>query len=235
MSDIISVKEELRLYVKPEKVSVYQRFFKTGPGQYGEGDVFIGITVPDQRKVARKYRDIPLENVYSLLDEEIHEYRLTALLILVEKYNSADENSKEKIVNEYCKRTDRINNWDLVDLSAHKILGPWFLERDRSPLYDFARSGNLWKERIAVLTTYHFIKNDIYDTTLEIAEILLHHDHDLIHKAVGWMLREIGKRSGETERNFLKKWYREMPRTMLRYAIEKFPEEERQRYLKGTA
>jgi len=233
MPQVKALKQELQRHVKPEKVAVYQRFFKTGPGEYGEGDVFIGITVPDQRKVARLFIDMNLKDVMSLLDEEVHEYRLTALLILVAKYEKGSEELKAQIVEAYCRAADRINNWDLVDLSAYKILGPWFIDRDKSLLYEFARSGHLWKERIAMLTTFHFIKNKAFDTALEIAEILLHHEHDLIHKAVGWMLREIGKRDGDVERNFLKKHYRTMPRTMLRYAIEKFLEEERQDYLKG--
>ncbi len=197
MPQIKALKQELHRYVKPEKVAVYQRFFKTGPGQYGEGDVFIGITVPDQRKVARLFSDMNLKDVMSLLDEDVHEYRLTALLLLVAKYERGDEELKGQIVEAYCGAANRINNWDLVDLSSYKILGPWFLDRDQSLLYDFARSGHLWKERIAMITTFHFIKNKSFDTALEIAEILLHHEHDLIHKAVGWMLREIGNRDGQ--------------------------------------
>lgn len=233
MSELALLKKELQSCIRPEKVSLYQRFFKTGPGEYGEGDVFIGITVPDQRKVARNYKGLALQDVASLLKDPVHEHRLTALLILVEQFNKGDDSARAEIIDLYFSHTERINNWDLVDLSAPKIPGPWFYKRDKKPLYDYARSGNLWKERIAMLSTHYFIKKDLYDPTFDFADILFNHTHDLIHKAVGWMLREVGKRDGDAERAYLHKRYKKMPRTMLRYAIERFPEEERQKYLQG--
>ena len=235
MSNIQSIKNELNQYTTPEKAEFLPRFFKTNPGGYAEGDKFIGVTVPDQRKVAKKYyQDLELKEVSQLLKEPIHEYRLMALIMLVYKYEkSKTESAKKAIVDLYLNSTAHINNWDLVDLSADKILGPYLLDKDRDILYQLANSNDLWKQRIAIVTTYHFIKNKQYHDTLALAKILLHHKHDLIHKAVGWMLREIGKRDFAIEYEFLKEHYKKMPRTMLRYAIEKFEEELRQRFLKG--
>lgn len=219
----------------------YQRFFKTGKGEYGEGDQFLGITVPVQRVVAKKYLDLSLDNLQFLLNSKIHEYRMVSLFILSAKYKKSDEKDKqslrsvdlkEKIVKFYLKNAKNINNWDLVDLSAPNILGEWFLEKDKSVLYDFAKSDNLWKKRISVLTTFGFIRKNKFEDSLKIAEILLFDTHDLIHKAVGWMLREVGNRNLKVEEDFLKKYYKTMPRTALRYAIEKFPEEKRKMYLK---
>lgn len=229
------IKDELQKFSDKEKAEFFPKFFKTKPGDYGEGDKFIGVAVPHQRKVAKRfYKLIKLEDVIQLLHEPIHEYRLTALFMLVYKYEKLkDEEDKNAIVDLYLDNTSHINNWDLVDSSADKILGPYFLEKDKSVLYDFAYSNDLWKQRIAIMTTFHFIKNNQYADTLRIASILLNHKHDLIHKAVGWMLREIGNRDFEVEYNYLKDTYRQMPRTMLRYAIEKFEEDLRQRFLKG--
>lgn len=230
-----TIKDELQQYVDKEKAAFLPRFFKTGPGGYGEGDLFIGITVPNQRKVARKYyRQLPLAVLEQLLHEPVHEYRLTALFMLVYKYEICKTDAEKKaVVDLYLANTACINNWDLVDASADKILGAYLMDRDKDILYDFAGSGNLWKQRIAVIATFHFIKKERYDDTLKIAAILLHHKHDLIHKAVGWMLREVGNRDFAVEFSFLKQHYRQMPRTMLRYAIEKFEEELRQQFLKG--
>jgi 3-methyladenine DNA glycosylase AlkD len=226
------LKQDLKKLANREKAKILQRFFKTGQGEYGEGDVFLGITVPEQRKIAKKYSALPLKEIQKLLSGKIHEHRLTALLILVIKYKEAADNDKKEIVDFYIKNFRQINNWDLVDLSAEKILGDYLLERDKSLLYKLTKSKNLWERRIAIITTFQFIKNNRFNDTLMISEILLNDKHDLIHKAVGWMLREIGKRDQEVEEKFLQKHYRKMPRTMLRYAIEKFDEEKRQFYLK---
>lgn len=233
MNQLSELKNELAKYIDSEKANFLPNFFKAFPGGYGEGDKFIGITVPNQRKVAKKFQNLSLEEIQSLLDEDVHEYRLTALFILIHKFEKSNETGKEEIVNFYLKNAHRVNNWDLVDSSAYKILGPYLVDKDKSILYELAKSGHLWKQRIAIITTYYFIKKQIYRDALAISKILLHHDHDLIHKAVGWMLREIGNRDKEVEVEFLKQHYKEMPRTMLRYAIEKFEKVERQKYLRG--
>lgn len=232
---IKAVKDELKKQINVEKAEFLPKFFQAFPGGYGEGDQFIGVTVPNQRKVARKYyKDISLDEIEILLKEPIHEYRLTALFSLVLKYeNVKTEAEKRAIVDLYLNNTSYINNWDLVDSSADKILGPYFLDKGKDLLYLFANSGHLWKQRIAIITTFHFIRNQQFNDTLNIAKILQNYKHDLIHKAVGWMLREIGNRDFEVEFNFLKEHYKEMPRTMLRYAVEKFEEGLRQRFLKG--
>jgi 3-methyladenine DNA glycosylase AlkD len=218
------------------KAGELARFFKTFPGGYAEGDIFLGVTVPNQRAIAKKYfNDISLDDIAGLLGENIHEHRLTALFMLVLKYQKAKkEEEKQAIVDCYLQNIDGVNNWDLVDSSAYLILGPWLMNRDKQILYDFAHSDKLWLQRIAIIATLHFIRNRQYDDTLRLAEILLHHSHDLIHKAVGWMLREVGNRDYQAEYQFLLKYYRTMPRTMLRYAIEKFEEEVRQGFLKGS-
>ena len=210
-----------------------QWFFKTGKGQYGEGDIFIGLKVPTQRLLAKEFKDMEFNDLKMMLSSKIHEERLIALFILVDRYQKADENEKEKIFKFYLKYRRGVNNWDLVDLSAPKIMGKHLLEKDKSILFDFAISKNIWERRIAVLSTQEFIRNNKFDSTLKIAEILLKDEQDLIHKAVGWMLREIGKIDLATEELFLKQYYKKMPRTMLRYAIEKFPESKRKKYLQN--
>ncbi len=227
------IKKDLQALANPQKAKILQRFFKTGKGEYGEGDVFIGITVPEQRKISKKYAAISLTELGKLLSSKIHEHRLTALFILVIKFEKADEAGQQEIYDFYLDNMEYINNWDLVDLSAYKILGAYLYERDKSILLKLSKSDSLWERRIAVLSTYYFIKNNKFKDMLKIAEVLLYDQHDLIHKAVGWMLREIGKRDQSTEERFLKKHYKTMPRTMLRYAIEKFEERKRQFYLKG--
>ena len=217
-----------------QRAEILQRFFKTGPGEYGEGDVFYGIKVPVQRTVAHQFQHLPLNDLQILLKSKVHEERLIALLILVLKFKYADEIVREKLFKFYLKNSEHINNWDLVDLSADKIVGAFLIDKDKSLLFKLAKSSNLWERRIAMLSTYCFIKNGVFEVTLQIAELLLRDQQDLIHKAVGWMLREIGKRDLEPEEEFLKLHYKQMPRTMLRYAIEKFPEAKRQAYLKGT-
>jgi 3-methyladenine DNA glycosylase AlkD len=233
-NNLKNIKKDLLTLNDPVKAEISSKFFKTGKGQYGEGDIFLGIKVPEQRKVSKKYTGLTLDDISHLLKSEIHEYRLTALFILVLKYKKEDTNGKQEIVDFYLSNTENINNWDLVDSSAHYILGDFLLDKDRSILYKLARSENLWERRIAMLSTFAFIKKEQFEDALNISEILLFDEHDLIHKAVGWMLREIGKRDLKIEDEFLQKRYNEMPRTMLRYAIEKFDEEKRNFYLSKT-
>lgn len=229
---IARIENDLRRSANPEKARLLSGFFKTGKGQYGEGDIFLGITVPEQRAIARKYPDAPLPALRSLLSSRIHEHRLVALIILISRYGKGNTSEREKCFAFYLKHTRQINNWDLVDLSAGHILGRHLLDRDRAVLYRLARSGNLWERRMAIMATFAFIRNDEFDDTFRIAEMLLADDHDLIHKAVGWMLREVGKRDQGREEAFLRMHYREMPRTMLRYAIERFDEKKRKFYLR---
>ncbi len=223
--------QELEQLADPKQATLFQGFFKTGKGQYGEGDIFLGIKVPEQRKVAVKYKDVSLTEVQKLLKSKIHEHRLVTLLILVGKFQKADPSERLSIFDLYLKNTRYINNWDLVDLSAPYIVGTYLLDKDRNILYTLAKSTLLWERRIAVLATFTFIRNDDFKDSLKIAEMLLHDDHDLIHKAVGWMLREIGKHDQSTEEKFLKKHYKAMPRTMLRYSIEKFDDKKRKFYM----
>lgn len=229
------VKEELQATADPEKAAFLLKFFKAFPGGYGEGDLFIGVAVPKQRAIARRhYRDIGLEDLTSLLRDSAHESRLTALFMLVYKFEKAKTDSQRKdLAGLYLENLDYINNWDLVDSSADKILGAYLSTRNKDVLYEFARQGHLWKQRIAIITTLYFIRQGAYEDTIKIAKILLYHEHDLIHKAVGWMLREVGKRDFDVEYNFLREHYTDMPRTMLRYAIEKSPPELRKKFLLG--
>lgn len=235
MRTIDLLKKDLQSFNDKKRGTDLLKFFQVFPGGYGEGDKFIGVTVPNQRAVSKKYyKEISIHEIEELLSDEIHEYRLTATFMLVLKYQKEkDENKKQEFVDAYIGNLERINNWDLVDSSAHLILGPHLMDRDTSLLYDFAKSENLWVQRVSIIATFHFIRNGKYEDALRISEMLLNHKHDLIHKAVGWMVREIGNRDFDVEYNFLLKHYKKMPRTMLRYAIEKFPEELRQRFLKG--
>lgn len=230
--DIVEDLDELR---DPEKARVLSRFFKTGTGEYGEGDIFLGIPVPLQRKIARKYPDLSLDDTHRLLSSKIHEHRLVALLILIFKYRRSDGQGKSEIFNFYLQNTNGINNWDLVDLSAQHIIGDYLLTRNRSLLHKLARSKNLWQRRIAIVATFAFIRTQQFEDTLRIAEVLMPDKHDLIHKAVGWMLREVGKRDEKQLEQFLKKYSGEMPRTMLRYAIERLDERKRKAYLNQPA
>jgi 3-methyladenine DNA glycosylase AlkD len=229
-----SIQDELAALGDPQVAEHSQRYFKTGPGEYGEGDRFRGIRVPVLRKLAQRHRAIPLPDVETLLHSPFHEDRLLALLILVRQFGRVDSQAQEKIYNLYLSNTRYINNWDLVDSSAGYIVGAYLLDRDRSPLVELARSSLLWERRIAIIATSYFIGQNQFAETLKIARVLLTDREDLIHKAVGWMLREIGQRDQATEEAFLREHYRQMPRTMLRYAIEKFPEPQRQAYLKGS-
>ena len=231
--NVKDIRAKLRKLGDKERAIVSQRFFKTGPGEYGEGDVFLGIKVPELRKLAKEYEDITMKQVKALLKSSIHEERLLALLILIRKYVKGDESARKRIYELYIKNTQFINNWDLVDVTAEHIVGAFLRDKDRSPLYRLSRSKNLWERRISIMASFHFIKHNEFSDTLKISKILLADREDLIHKAVGWMLREVGKRHMTTEERFLKDHYKKMPRTMLRYAIERFPESERQRYLKG--
>lgn len=226
------IRNELENLGDPERAKKLSGFFKTGKGQYGEGDVFLGIPVPIQRKVSKKYQSLTLVDLQKLLVSKIHENRLTALLILVLKYGKGDQRTKKNIFNFYLKNSFYVNNWDLVDLTAPKIVGNYLLDKNRSILYKLVKSSSLWERRIAVLSTFAFIRNNDFLDALEISKLLLCDKHDLIHKAVGWMLREIGKRNQEVLEEFLEEYSMQMPRTMLRYSIEKFNSEKRKYYLK---
>lgn len=223
----------LKAEADPEKAAFLPRFFKTGKGEYGEGDRFLGVTVPKQRRIARQFRELPEKEVAKLLADRRHECRLTALLIMVEQFQRGDEAIQERIAQFYLDNLDQVNNWDLVDSSAHKILGPYLENRDRGLLDELAAADHLWKQRVAIITTCYFIVQDDFRDVKRIARTLLNHEHDLIHKAVGWMLREMGKRDRKELETFLKSRYKKMPRTMLRYAIEKLPETQRKKYLAG--
>ncbi len=229
LSNLIKDLQEKR---NSKQALILQRFFKTGKGEYGEGDKFLGIKVPVQRTIAEKYSGLNMTGIQKLLDSKVHEYRLVGLLILVNKFQNSDEKERGNIFNFYLKNTKNINNWDLVDLTAHKIVGEFLINKKRDKLYELAQSKILWEKRISIISTFAYIKDEEFKDTLRIAEILLNDEHDLIHKAVGWMLREIGKKNQEVLETFLKKHYKNMPRTMLRYSIERFEEELRKKYLK---
>ncbi len=235
MKNIIAIKNELQQNIDAARAEHLPKFFQTFPGGYGENDKFIGVSVPNQRKTAKKhYPTCSLSDAKQLLNESVHEYRLTALFILIYKFEKTTQLVKQTaIVDVYVNNVAHVNNWDLVDSSSYKILGPYLMDKDKSLLYEYAISDNLWKQRISIITTLHFIRHKQYSDTLDLAIILLNHPHDLIHKAVGWMLREIGNQDYAVEFNFLKKHYTCMPRTMLRYAIEKFEEGIRQQFLTG--
>ncbi len=230
---LLPIQEELRRLRNREIAEHSQRFFKTGKGEYGEGDKFLGIRVPLLRKLARQYTKTPIEDLSTLLKSQFHEERLLSLIMLVGLFKRAREIDKKSIYHFYLDNTQFINNWDLVDCSAEHIVGAFLYGIDKKPLYTLANSCNLWERRISIMSTFHFIKQNTFVDSLKISEVLLHDEEDLIHKAVGWMLREIGKRDIEVEEGFLKNHYKSMPRTMLRYAIEKFSGEKRKRYLTG--
>ena len=224
---------DLKKLSNPKKAAFLLKYFKTGKGDYGEGDIFIGITVPVLRKIARKYHDLPLKDVKLLLKSKIHEERFVALENLTYRYEKGNDNLKKEIFEFYFDNIGAINNWDLVDTSAPYIVGHYLIDKDKSVLYKLAKSNNIWERRISIISSQYFIKNNKFDETIRIAEILLSDEHDLIHKAVGWMLREIGNKKINIEEKFLIKNYKKMPRTMLRYAIEKFPEKRRLQFLRG--
>jgi 3-methyladenine DNA glycosylase AlkD len=227
------IRKRLKVLSDRDKARELQRFFKTSPGEYGAGDRFLGIRVPALRRLARELEGLSQAKTVKLLHSPYHEERLLALLIMVDRFSKSDTAVKKSIYEIYLNNTVSINNWDLVDITAQHIIGAYLFDKNREPLYRLAASTNLWERRISIMATFHFIKQEEFEETLRIAEILLNDREDLIHKAVGWMLREIGKRNLRVEETFLGEYYMQMPRTMLRYAIEKFPENKRQKYLKG--
>lgn len=225
---------ELRSIGSAEKAVHLSRFFKTAPGQYGEGDLFLGVVVPQTRSIAKENKTTSLEELQKLLDSPWHEARLCALLILVLRYKDRKTTleDRDNIYRFYLKNTHRCNNWDLVDLSCRDIVGEYLVDKDRSPLYRLAESDNLWEQRIAVVSTWTFIRRSDFTDVLTLAEYFITHKHDLMHKAVGWMLREVGKRDRDTLTDFLERFATRLPRTSLRYAIEHYPEDQRQYFLK---
>ena len=227
--------EEIRELASKTIAKHSLRFFKTDKGEYGYGDIFLGVRAPEIRLIAKKHIDISIADMKNLIKSKYHEERFLGLIILVNKYSKTKDNeTRNKLYKVYVSSFKYINNWDLVDVTCSHVIGKHLMDKDRSILYTWAESEDLWTKRIAIVSTHCFIrKNELHDT-FKIAEILLNDEHDLIHKAVGWMLREAGKRNLEKEEIFLKKYYNTMPRTMLRYAIERFPEEKRQKYLRGT-
>lgn len=226
----LEIKKALNSLANPNKALLLKRYFKTGKGQYGYGDKFLGITVPQQRKIAKQYQDIELVELEKLLSSKIHEHRFTALEILIFKYEKSNLKDKAKLVSFYLKNKKYINNWDLVDTSAPYILGSYLLDKDRSILYKLADSKNIWERRVAIVSTFAFIRNNDFKDSLDLSKKFLSDKHDLIHKATGWMLREIGKRSVYTLEDFLNNYSEIMPRMMLGYAIERLPEEKRKFY-----
>jgi 3-methyladenine DNA glycosylase AlkD len=227
------ISKRLQKMGNKEDARFLQGFFKTGVGQYGEGDIFLGIRVPALRKLAKEHKALPLKEVLLLLRSPYHEVRLFALILFVNTFAKSDETIQKKIYNLYVANTRYINNWDLVDISAPNIVGAFLMERSRKPLYQLAKSKSLWERRMATLATFYFIKNNQFADALKIARILLQDKEDLIHKAAGWMLREIGKRDIACAESFLQKHCQVMPRTMLRYAIERFTPSKRRKYMDG--
>ena len=230
---LAAARKKLRSLASSTHADALARFFQTGPGGYGEGDKFLGLRMPQVRQIAREYRDLARGDVGKLLKSPWHEERMLALVILADQFRRGTERQRESIYRFYLRHTRWINNWDLVDASAHKIVGAYLLGRSTEPLDELARSESLWERRIAIVATAHFIGHDQFGPTLKIARKLLRDEQDLIHKAVGWMLREVGKRDRSCEEDFLRRHYRRMPRIMLRYAIEHFPKTRRRAYLEG--
>ena len=227
------VRREIKKINNKEIAEHSRKFFKTAKGQYGEGDIFLGIRVPVLRKLAKKYQGIKTLEAFKMINSKYHEERLLAVLILIEHFKNGNEKKQKFIFETYLKSTKFINNWDIVDISAGNIVGAFLLERDRNVLYDLAKSRNIWERRVSIISTFYFIKKNEFQDTLKIAGILIRDKEDLIQKAVGWMLREVGKKVIEIEEKFLEAHYLKMPRTMLRYAIERFPESRRKMYLRG--
>ncbi len=230
-----NVSEELRKFAQPKKAKLMQGFFKTKKGEYGHGDIFLGITVPNTRIVAKKFSGLPNEEIILLLKSKIHEERLVALIMLVHNFSTGTKSDQKNVFEFYLKHMRNVNNWDLVDLSADKIMGEYLLDKPRDILYKLAQSNSMWERRISIISTFAFIKHGQCEDAFKIAEMLLFDKEDLIQKAVGWMLREAGKRCSENaEKSFLKKYYKTMPRTALRYAIERFNEKTRKAFLNGS-
>lgn len=227
-----AIKAEIKALGSPEKAAVLHYFFKTGKGQYAEGDIFLGLTMPENRVIARKYATLlTLDEVEKLLQDPIHEYRMVALVWLVDRFTKSKGQARQAIFELYLRNLEYINNWDLVDISCPKIVGAYLFDKDRDILYDLAKRQHLWSQRVAIVSTYYFIKKNQILDTFHIAELLLSHPHDLIHKAVGWMLREVGKKDESVLEDFLQTHIKALPRTTLRYAIEKFEEPKRKYYL----
>jgi 3-methyladenine DNA glycosylase AlkD len=229
---IATINTRLEALADEPTAVILRRFFKTGPGEYGEGDRFRGIRVPELRKLCKEFRHAGVEVISALLDSPWHEDRMLALLLLIERYRASSERGREALYDFYCGRTERINNWDLVDVTCPHIVGRHLESRDRSPLYRFAESPNLWERRIAIVSTFHFIRNNDFRDAIALAERLLGDPEELLHKATGWMLREVGKRDQSVLEAFLDEYAAVMPRTALRYAIERLPEEQRLAWLK---
>lgn len=225
-----AVLEALKKHADSEKAAFFPRFFKAGKGEYAEGDKFMGVTVPQMRTVAKAFPDLPLGVIEKLIEHPYHEMRAVGLFILVGQYERGDEKTRKRIVDFYTAHLHCVNNWDLVDLTAYKLLGDWLINRNRSLLYRLAKKSHLWSQRIAIVSTYAFIRRGDLKDTFAIAALLLSHEHDLMHKATGWMLREAGKRDKKALVGFLTRHVTRMPRTALRYAIEKFPERERRKW-----
>ena len=231
----MKAREEIRALANKEIAQHSLRFFKTDKGEYGHGDLFLGVRAPKIRLIAKKHIDISITDMKTLIQSKYHEDRFLGLIILVNKYaKTKDKKNRNQLYKIYVSSFKYINNWNLVDVTCPHVTGKHLIDKDRTILYKWAKSEDLWAKRIAMVSTFSFIRKNDLEDTFKIAEILLHDEHDLIHKAVGWMLREAGKRDLKREETFLKKYYKTMPRTMLRYAIEKFPETKRQKYLKGT-
>ena len=231
----MKAREEIRALANKEIAQHSLRFFKTDKGEYGHGDLFLGVRAPKIRLIAKKHIDISITDMKTLIQSKYHEERFLGLIILVNKYaKTKDKKNRNQLYKIYVSSFKYINNWNLVDVTCPHVTGKHLIDKDRTILYKWAKSEDLWTKRIAMVSTFSFIRKNDLEDTFKIAEILLHDEHDLIHKAVGWMLREAGKRDIKKEETFLKKYYKTMPRTMLRYAIEKFPETKRQKYLKGT-
>ena len=232
---IEKILKELKSEKNAEQAKILSRFFKTGKGQYGEGDIFWGIRVPVLREISKKFKEVSLKDIQELLNSKVHEHRMIGMFLLIERYKK--EENKKEIFDFYLKNAKNINNWDLVDLTAPNIIGHYLLgnKKERKVLYSLVKSKNLWERRIAIISTFTLLRNKEYEDTLNISELLLKNEHDLIHKAVGWMLRELGKRDKKVEIEFLDKYYKIMPRTMLRYSIEKFDLKEKQKYMKKEA
>lgn len=233
-ASLSALRREVRASANPAKAKILAGFFKTGRGQYGEGDRFLGLTVPVSRAIARRHAGLALRDVEHLLHSKVHEERLIGLLILAHRFRLGDDGGRKSVFDFYLRHADRADNWDLVDLSADKIVGAWLLDRPKGTLTALAKSSSLWRRRIAIVATFAFIRAGRLDDTFRVADLLMKDGHDLIHKATGWMLREAGKHDKTALVAYLKPRYKAMPRTMLRYAIEKFPETERKRYLKGV-
>ncbi len=231
MTPLRRLQTDLRAKANPTKAKIYSGFFKTAPGEYGHGDIFLGLTVPQQRTLAKNFYHLSLTDIQKLLKSKIHEERFTALVILVRQFQIGNNQQKKKVYNFYLKNAKRVNNWDLVDTSAPQIVGAYLINKPKNILTKLARSQNFWERRIAILATLAFIRHNQFSDTLRLAKLLLNDGHDLIHKAAGWMLREVGKKSEVTLKKLLNQYYRSMPRTMLRYAIERLPARQRKAYL----